>query len=436
MVRRVANFNFENNGPREANFSFTNDPPIKAVFKIAPPTVNYELLINKPKINHVELVGDKSLEDLGIILAINNLIEEHNTSETAHEFIRNLIAQEVADREAADVVINGRIDDEIQARISADNVLQEYINAEVEARLAADQILQTNIDNEARDREIADNSLHGEITAESLQREIQDNLLSGRIDSEATARENADTNINSRIDDIDELIPAEASSSNKLTDTAYVIDLIKMNAASYRGSWATWAAVPTDPNLYPADAQGDRTPSANDYMIVTADETQDGGTWMYKYTGTWDTEGKSGWRAEYEIEKTPFTPEQQAAIDSGITSALVTQIGVNESDIEGINTTLSGFGNIVTHNVAEFATAAQGALADTAVQPEDLGDGTITFIQGDEEKGSITVNQKGDTTIYLDKGGDSLFNIDGGVASSIYIPDIQTIDCGGAQYEP
>lgn len=396
MARR-AFFQFEDNGPDKANFKFDKCDKVKAVFKIDPPTVNYELLINKPKINHVELVGDKSLEELGIILAINNLIEEHNTSETAHEFIRNLIAQEVADREAADVVINGRIDDEI------------------------------------RDREIADNNLHGEITAESLQREIEDNLLSGRIDSEATARENADTALGNRINSINDLIPAEASSSNKLADKEFVVDNIKTYAASYRGSWPTWADVPTNAEDYPADTDGNRTPDANDYMIVTEDETQDGGTWRYIYTGTWSVEGKSGWKAEYKMQNSPFSPEQQAAIDSGITSALVIQIGVNESDIEDINTTLSGFGNIVTHNVAEFATASQGALADTAVQPEDLGDGTITFIQGDEEKGSITVNQKGNTTIYLDKGGDDLFNIDGGKSNSVYIPTVQRIDGGKAE---
>ena len=468
MARR-AFFQFEDNGPEKANFKFDKCDKVKAVFKIDPPTVNYELLINKPKINHVELIGDKSLEDLGIITAITNLIHEHNISEDAHEYIRNLIYQETADREAADTILQQNIDEEArvraeqdsairealeqearirteqdqllqrnieqeaQERQSTDQILDQKILQEAQARQQADQTLQTNIDNEARDRQIADNSLHGEVVAESLLRENADTILGGQITAETTARENADTALGGRIDGINALIPAEATSTNKLADKAYVLDLIKVNGASYRGSWATWAAVPTDPNLYPEDAQGDRTPNANDYMIVTADETQDGGTWMYKYTGTWATDGKNGWLVEYEIEKTPFTPEQQAAIDSGITSALVGQITTNENDITDINTTLSGYGNIVTHNVGEFATAAQGALADTAVQPDDLGNGTITFIQGEEEKGSITVNQKGDTTIYLDKGGDDLFNIDGGKANSVYIPTVQVIDGGKAE---
>ena len=450
MARR-ADFRFENREPEQANFRFEKDEPIKAIFKIAPPTVNYELLINKPKINHIELIGDKSLEELGIVAQIDTQISAHNLDHDSHPYILSLISAEEQARIDADNILQANIDaeartreeqdlfirealadearirteqderlqtnieQEAQERQSADQALDQKILQETQARREADQTLQTNINNEARDRQIADNNLHGEVVAESL------------------LRENADTLLGNRINSIDALIPAEATSNNQLADKDYVLDLIKVNGASYRGSWATWAAVPSDPSLYPEDAQGDRTPNANDYMIVTADETQDGGTWMYKYTGTWATDGKNGWLVEYEIEKTPFTPEQQAAIDSGITSALVGQITTNENDISDINTTLSGYGNIVTHNVAEFATASQGALADTAVQPEDLGDGTITFMQGDEEKGSITVNQKGNTTIYLDKGGDSLFNVDGGKANSVYLIDIQKIDGGNAE---
>ncbi len=40
----------------------------------------------------------------------------------------------------------------------------------------------------------------------------------------------------------------------------------------------------------------------------------------------------------------------------------------NSDAIGAINTTLGTYGDIVTHNVAEFATAAQGAKADTALQ--------------------------------------------------------------------
>ena len=43
-------------------------------------------------------------------------------------------------------------------------------------------------------------------------------------------------------------------------------------------------------------------------------------------------------------------------------------VSKNTGDISAINTLLGGYGDIVTHNVAEFATAAQGSLADSALQ--------------------------------------------------------------------
>ena len=47
------------------------------------------------------------------------------------------------------------------------------------------------------------------------------------------------------------------------------------------------------------------------------------------------------------------------------------RITTNANNILTINTTISGYGNIVTHNTSEFATSAQGALADSALQLND-----------------------------------------------------------------
>lgn len=51
-----------------------------------------------------------------------------------------------------------------------------------------------------------------------------------------------------------------------------------------------------------------------------------------------------------------------------VTNAQRTQIGTNATNIGTIQTTIGGYGNIVTHNTSEFATSAQGAKADTACQ--------------------------------------------------------------------
>lgn len=45
---------------------------------------NYNKLINKPRINGVELVGDKSLQDLGIFQEIQRQVTAHNEDKEAH----------------------------------------------------------------------------------------------------------------------------------------------------------------------------------------------------------------------------------------------------------------------------------------------------------------------------------------------------------------
>ena len=45
--------------------------------------------------------------------------------------------------------------------------------------------------------------------------------------------------------------------------------------------------------------------------------------------------------------------------------------GALSDSISAIDSTIGGYGDIVTHNVSEFATSAQGALADSAIQPND-----------------------------------------------------------------
>lgn len=64
---------------------------------------------------------------------------------------------------------------------------------------------------------------------------------------------------------------------------------------------------------------------------------------------------------------------------SGLSAALSTAVSndaVHTSDIAAINGTIGAYGDIVAYDRADFATAAQGALADSAVQ--NLGDLSIT----------------------------------------------------------
>lgn len=86
-----------------------------------------------------------------------------------------------------------------------------------------------------------------------------------------------------------------------------------------------------------------------------------------------------------------------------------------EDKIEDVTDT---FGDIVTHNVSEFATSAQGALADTALQPNDdiselnndvgyitsaslptVNNGTLTIQKNGTGVGTFTANQATNTTV-------------------------------------
>jgi hypothetical protein len=157
------------------------------------------------------------------------------------------------------------------------------------------------------------------------------------------------TNINqiatntSAISTINGKIPTQASTTNQLADKAFVNSTIQTNAANFRGNWATWAAVPTSANDYPADYTGSKTPTVNDYMVVDDASGYTGqtltGTWRFKYSGTWSTDGKNGWLPEYQVNETPLTAAQIAAINSGITSTLVGQITTNANNIASLQQT-------------------------------------------------------------------------------------------------
>lgn len=133
------------------------------------------------------------------------------------------------------------------------------------------------------------------------------------------------------ISTINSKIPVEATSSNQLADKAFVNSTIQTSTANFRGNWGTWTNVPTSASSYPVDYTGSTTPTVNDYMVVQDASDYIGdtleGTWRFKYSGTWATDGKNGWLPEYQVNETPLTTAQLAALNSGITSSDVALIG-------------------------------------------------------------------------------------------------------------
>lgn len=169
-------------------------------------------------------------------------------------------------------------------------------------------------------------------------------LTNGRLDatggvtpgdiSSAIAAHNASPtahqDIRGEISDINDLIPNQASTSNQLADKNFVNSSVQTATANFRGNWDDWADVPTVATDYPVDYAGNKTPTVNDYLVVqdASDYTEEAleGTWRFKYTGNWDVDGKAGWHPEYQVNETPLTAAQLAALNSGITDTLVANI--------------------------------------------------------------------------------------------------------------
>ena len=149
----------------------------------------------------------------------------------------------------------------------------------------------------------------------------------------------------SSISTINGKIPSAASSSNQLADKQYVDNAVQTNSAHFRGNWSTWTNVPTDANDYPADDDGNKTPTTNDYMVVQDASGYTGetlvGAWQFTYTGLWSTNGKSGWLPRFQINESALTPTQQAALDSGANSTNIAQIGTNTTDIGNLQTAVA-----------------------------------------------------------------------------------------------
>lgn len=176
-----------------------------------------------------------------------------------------------------------------------------------------------------------------DLTTTAQQNAINSGITSALVSQIGTNQTNI-TTINNKI-------PAEATSTNKLADKAYVDNAIQTNSAHFRGNWANWTAVPSNAADYPADDDGNKTPTTNDYMVVqdASDYTGDtlAGAWQFVYTGLWVTNGKNGWQPKFQINEEPLTPAQIAALNSGANTTNIAQIGTNTTDIGALQTAIA-----------------------------------------------------------------------------------------------
>ena len=185
--------------------------------------------------------------------------------------------------------------------------------------------------------------------------------------------------LQSEVQAIQVLIPSSATAQNQLADKDFVNSSINNMAAFYVTSDVQGDPFDTRTDLLagPWYNQGVlRTPTQNDYALVTEDETHDDLTSRYMYDGT-------QWVWQYTLNNTKFTQAQIDAINSGITSALVSQITTNQNNIGDLTslttttkTSIVGAVNELQSGkqatISDLATIRSGASAGaTALQPND-----------------------------------------------------------------
>lgn len=179
-------------------------------------------------------------------------------------------------------------------------------------------------------------ALPASTTINDLTSTAQQQALNSGINSTLTAQ--ISTN-QSDISTINSKIPSAASSTNQLADKDFVNSSISTNTADFDGSWNTYAAIPTTEAGF--TNAGYPAPTNNNYLVVKEDETKDGGTWRYKYVDDGGAYDKANWKAEYEVNETPFTQSQLDAINSGANSTNIAQIGTNATNIGILQTQIA-----------------------------------------------------------------------------------------------
>lgn len=194
--------------------------------------------------------------------------------------------------------------------------------------------------------------------------------ITGNIENQADLQAEF-AEVQGQINSIDGLIPAQASTDNKLADKNFVNSSISTNTAYFIGTFESVEAL----EAYSG------TVTNNDYAFVVGTDS-DGNTVYNRYKYTTATTPAS-WLFEYALNNSSFTAAQWAAIQSGITSADVTQIGTNTTNIAAkqpktLETPITVDGTQQT--TVEGALGAVNTLAGKGLANKATGTNSLTIL--------------------------------------------------------
>lgn len=193
--------------------------------------------------------------------------------------------------------------------------------------------------------------------------------------SDHNSSSSAHTDIRNDISAINGKIPSAATSQNQLADKAFVNSTINSMAAFFRGTYANQNDLLSE-SWQTSDPDAPHYVSNNDYAYVQ--EIVSGSA-----IGTWDPADHlgeawrflyvmgEGWQPQFMVNETPFTQAQLDAINSGITSNLVTQIGTNTTAIAGKQDVIDASHKLPASNISGLSTVAtSGSYSDLSGKPD------------------------------------------------------------------
>ena len=380
-----------------------------------------------------EVAGDLDIEETARINADTHLQENIDTlSGTVSNNYTTLdgkITDEATARGNADSTLDGKIGNN---KTAIDNHKADKSNPH---EVTKAQVGLGNVDNTSdADKPIS-------TATQNALNNKQDTLTQTQLDAVNSGANTTNigqiaTNTND-IDNIEALIPNQATSSNQLADKDFVNSSIATNTANFIGTfetvtnleaysgtvtnndyafvinsvvtdngndWATfsdldaydkdlltnfdygWVINGSNFNLYRFDI-------VNQEWVLRVEDTAKASvtlnTAYNRYKATVSNSVVS-WEYEYTLNNSSFTAGQWEAINSGITSALVTQIGTNQTNIgllqSGKQDTLTAGSNIQINNNVISATDTT-YTAGTGI---DITNGVISNTQTSADWGSIT----------------------------------------------
>jgi len=327
---------------------------------------DYTQLLNKPEINGNILTGNKTASQLGFA-----------TVSTTGSYT-DLIDKPTL----ATVATSGSYDD--LANKPTIPAAQQQVDWNATSGI-------TSIANKPTLSAVATSGDYSDLSNKPTINDLTTTAQQAALNSGATSTNIAQITINQTdISTINGKIPSAASTSNQLADKAFVNSSIANMAANYVTSdaqgdnFATKAALLAGPYYYKGQLY---TLTNNDYALVESDETKNNATTRYIYDG-------SQWNFQYIVNDTPFTQAQLDAINSTITSNLVSSYSNHIADTD-IHVTAAQ----KTAWTAKQDALVSGTNIKTINGNSLLGSGDITVGGGSADIDELTITENSSNKI-------------------------------------